>query len=110
MAAKDPNPADSPWLWLGLFVFGALVALVLASGKYEARQSQLERQYEARQQAGQSIANPDDRAITRSGRLIVTLKPLFIFFVCLLLALTVLFWSVRFRRRHQASSQNGAIP
>ena len=110
----SPNPADSPLLWLGLFTFAALIALVLMSNKFEGRQTQLERQYEARQQAGQSISSEADRSTTQSGRLIITLKPLFTFFVFLLFALTAAFWIGRFRRRHQdsqqVSSQNGATP
>ena len=104
------TPADSPWLWLAVFTFGAMIALVLASTKFQGRQTQLERQYEARQQAGQSVSSDADRSATQSGQLIITLQPLFTFFVCLLFALTSAFWIGRFRRRRQVSSQNGAIP
>jgi hypothetical protein len=104
-----PNPADSPWLWLAVFTFGAIVALVLMVPKFEGRQAQLERQYEARQAAGQSIRNDNNRPAS-DGELIITLKPLFSFFVCLLFALTVLFWIGRFRRQRRDSSDDGAIP
>jgi len=106
--AQTP-PTDSPWFWLAIFTFGALVALLLTAQKFEGRQTQLERQYEARQAAGQSISNDVDRSITRSGRLIITLKPLFSFFVCLLFALTAAFWINRLRRRRHDSSRSGAL-
>lgn len=103
------TPTDSPWLWLAVFTFGAIIALVLMSPKFEGRQSQLERQYEARQAAGQSVSSDDDRSITHGGELIITLKPLFSFFVVLLFALTAAFWIGRYRQRRD-SSHNGAIP
>ena len=101
-------PTDSPWLWLAVFTFGALVALLLMAQKFESRQAQLERQYEARQAAGQSVSREADRSLTRGGRLIISLKPLFSFFVCLLFVLTAAFWIGRLRRRRQGSSHNGA--
>ena len=102
-------PTDSLWFWLAIFTCGALVALLLTAHKFESRQTQLEHQYEARQAAGQSISNDDNRSMTRSGRLIITLKPLFSFFVCLLFVLTAAYWIGRLRQRRQDSSHNGAL-
>lgn len=96
-ADDRPSVADSPWLWIALFVCGALIALTLITSKFQQRQYQLERQYEARQAAGQSVRDEDASQATQSGQLVITLKPLFYFLVLVLLVLTIVFWSGRIR-------------
>ncbi len=48
---------DSPWYWVYLFCTAGAVALVLAGPKFAARQSQIERNSEARQVAARHAAN-----------------------------------------------------
>lgn len=57
MADLDPPPessrpsepiTDSPWLWFALFSAVGLAALLATGGKFGKRQSNIERQYQAR--------------------------------------------------------------
>ena len=57
LAAARTGITDSPWYWVYLFCTAGAVALMLAGPKFAARQSQIERKYEARQQAAQIVAN-----------------------------------------------------
>lgn len=52
---------DSVWWWVYLFCTAALVALVLMGPRYAARQSQIERKYQARQRAAQQLAGQEPR-------------------------------------------------
>ena len=109
-ADDRPSVADSPWLWIAIFVCGALTALTLMSSKFQRRQLQLERQYEARQAAGQSVRDKDAGQLTQSGQLIITLKPLFYFLVFVLLVLTIVFWSGRIRYYFSSSATGRPEP
>ncbi len=109
-ADDRPSVADSPWLWIAIFVCGALIALTLMSSKFQRRQLQLELQYEARQAAGQSVRDVDAERATRSGQLIITLKPLFYFLVLVLSVLTIVFWSGRIRHYLSSSATGGPEP
>ena len=109
-ADDRPSVADSPWLWIAVFVCGALIALTLITPKFQRRQLQLERQYEARQAAGQSVRGEDAGRATLSGRLIITLKPLFYLLVLALLVLTIVFWSGRIRHYLSSSAAGGSKP
>ncbi|MBP90800.1 MAG: hypothetical protein CMJ64_29500 [Planctomycetaceae bacterium] len=78
---RRPPITDSPWYWVYLFCTGGLVALVLVGPKFAAKQSRIERNYEARQRAAQHVAGrtrpeaepQSPRTGTRIG-----LQPLFI--------------------------------
>ena len=86
-----PAPHESPWFWASVFLTGALVALCLAGPRFDWRQPQIERQYQARQRSGHSVspaAGPTP--YSRPGRFLVSLKPLY-WILSLLLLLT---WSV----------------
>lgn len=106
--AENRSATDSPWLWIGVFLFGALITLMLMAPKFQRRQLQLERQYEARQAAGQSVPDEDSREATRSGQLIITLTPLFYFLVVLVLLMTILFWCSRIRQRLRRGAMSGS--
>lgn len=109
-ADDRPSVADSPWLWIAIFICGALIALMLMTSKFQQRQLQLERQYEARQAAGQSVRHEEASQATHSGQLVITLKPLFYFLVLVLLVLTVVFWSGRIRRYVKDAASGGSEP
>lgn len=71
--------ADSPWFWAYLFGTGALISLFLAQPRYLQRQSQLERQFAARQSGGQVIMGRDGPIPpSNAERLVVPLRPLYI--------------------------------
>ena len=91
--------ADNPWFWIYVFSAAALVALLLASGKYSTRQTQLERRFMARQEGGQTIKNADGDSIEtpNEGNLILRLGPLFIICGLLLAVAWSRFWWTRFR-------------
>ena len=97
METRDPV-TDSPWLWLGLFLGGAVVALVLMAPRYAQRQAQLERQFTARENAGQTLGLTAPRPATApEADPRISLRPLFILFLSLLLLASALFWMVRYR-------------
>ena len=66
MATDERAPVtDSPWFWVLIFSLMALVALAAMSGKYGRRQSNIERQYQARERVAEKLAaenNPGDAA------------------------------------------------
>jgi hypothetical protein len=89
---------DSPWFWAYLFGTAALVALFLAGPRYHGRQGQLEREFSARQAAGQIVVGPDGPVPPSEGPAIISLRPL-----CAMLAVlwTIAWgglWYQRFRR------------
>jgi len=88
---RQNSITDSPWFWVYIFSTSALIALALAGPKYFPRQTQLERQFLARQEGGQTIKGADGQSIAPpTGRnLIVTLGPLFV--ICGLLLMVA--WS-----------------
>jgi hypothetical protein len=51
--SKISPVTDSPWFWVLVYSAVPLVALALLSQKYAARQSQLERQYQARERVAE---------------------------------------------------------
>jgi hypothetical protein len=78
---SDEAPAlhDSPWFWACAFLTAALFALVIMEPRFEARQAQIEQQYFARQQHGQSIKPEEERPeASRPGDTLISLRPLYI--------------------------------
>lgn len=68
---------DSPWYWLYAFCAAGLVALLLMSPKYAARQTQLERNHQGRERANQAArGQTPDVPMTEDGRTVVRLQPL----------------------------------
>ncbi len=56
---------DSPWFWVLLFALVALVLLAAMSRKYDLRQANIERNYQARERVAEKITaenNPADVA------------------------------------------------
>ncbi len=107
-----PAPVtDSPWLWLAIFLLGALVALLLTLPKYSWRQPQLERQYHARVTAGQAqevfrsrpAATSTDLAPKRPA-LLISLRPLALVIVTGMVCASIGFWWTR-RYVHVVSSR-----
>jgi hypothetical protein len=93
-----PPVTDSAWFWLSIFLCGALVVLMITAPRWQARQHQLERQFQGRQHAGQTVvATPSAASETRAppnGS-----APLVWLFVFLLITATVSYWSWRWHGR-----------
>lgn len=91
------KPTDSAWFWASVFLCGAAVALLLSEPKYSWRQPQIERQYQARQRSGVTIAAPDDPTeLSQTGKpTIVSLRPLKIGIVLAILITSIWFWTWR---------------
>ena len=49
MIAPRTSPTDSPWFWIGLFAWAAILGLIAIGPKYAARQQGLERRQEGRE-------------------------------------------------------------
>jgi hypothetical protein len=99
--------AESPWFWAYFFGMFALVALSFAGPKFRARQGQLEKQYQGRQQTllqqnGQEL----ERDAADSESTIVTLWPLY----AGLSAATVIAWVVYWRTSHTAAGPTSSAP
>lgn len=72
---------DSPWYWVYLFCTAGTIALLLAGPKFAARQSQIERNSEARLQVAQRVASQQNNTAEQNAELRtstrVTLWPLY---------------------------------
>jgi len=96
MRAADPPMTDSPWFWVYLFATAALIALALMGPKYAARQEQIEREFQGRQRAAQSIGGEEPSgALSSREKTLITLRPLFL----AVAAITVVAWFI-FWRKH----------
>lgn len=89
-----PSMTDSPWFWAYLFCTAALLALALAAPKYSLRQAQLEREFLARQEGGQTVKGADGQSIDAPAQdnLILRLAPLFAICGILLVVTWSRFW------------------
>ena len=97
--ARPQGPlSDSPWFWLYLFATAGLIALWLAGGKYGPRQAQLERQFQAREEA-RLAARGETPPLQRSSpeRLSIPLWPLYYFLAALVAVGWGQLWWRRFR-------------
>ena len=94
---RDQPITDSPWFWAYIFATAGLIALAMATPKYNARQTQLERQFLARQEGGQTVKGADGQTIAppHEQNLILTLGPLFLICACLLVVAWGRFWMTR---------------
>src|SRR5687768_16577071 len=99
MPSGRPPITDSPWFWSYLFATAALIALALIGPKYSARQAQIEREFQGRQRAAQSLQGQEPTGqLSTAEQTLITLCPLFIG----LAAATVIAWIV-FWRKHNLS-------
>lgn len=85
--------ADSPWFWAYVFATGAMIALLVGMPKYAKRQEQIERQFLARQRAGQVVVRPEE-PIDRpaGGGNIIGLWPLGLLLTFVLCVAWMVFW------------------
>lgn len=103
-----PPITDSPLYWIYLFCTAGLIALFLAGPKFSARQTQIERKYEARQLVAQNVARgstseaapQDSRTGTR-----ITLLPLYITLGGVLSVAWVSLWWRHYRHSPALSRQ-----
>ncbi|MDG2380277.1 MAG: hypothetical protein P8N76_01245 [Pirellulaceae bacterium] len=100
---KPESFTDSIWFWVYLFGTAALIALYLSSPKYGRRQSQIERQFSARQSAGQAVSGADGPVEPSTvDNMIISLDPLFLIAGILLVVGWSGLWWQRFRGRKRA--------
>lgn len=91
--APRPSVTDSPWFWAYLFGAAALVALFLAGGKFGWRQSQIEREYQARTRAAQQLNGQEPSLeLSTPERTLVTLRPLWYVIAVVTVAGWLLYW------------------
>ncbi|HZL89687.1 MAG TPA: hypothetical protein VFB96_15085 [Pirellulaceae bacterium] len=89
---------DSPWFWAYWFGIFGLIALLLASPKFQARQAHIEREFQGRTRATQNLQGAEpDVELSAPGRTEITLWPLF----AGLSAITVVSWLVYYRTRQR---------
>lgn len=101
--SRTPPPlSDSPWFWAYLFATAGLVALWLASGKYSVRQGQIERQFQAREEARLAQGGKPAKlpVPTSFEQLRVPLRPLYLILAPIVAGCWIVFWL----RRRQAFS------
>ncbi len=102
---------DSPWFWAYLFATGALLALLLAGPKYAWRQTQIERQYTARQMAGQTrVGERGPAAASTEARPIVSLRPLYGLLGVAIIAAWIGLWATRLRINGRRPRATAASP
>ncbi|MFP6752673.1 MAG: hypothetical protein VB855_13420 [Pirellulaceae bacterium] len=91
---------DSPWYWIYAFAAVGLALLLLIRPKFAERQSNQEKQHQARQRAYQieQGKTPSVELSTAENRK-VQLKPLFFFLFVLMLAAWIVTWCTHFYRR-----------
>jgi hypothetical protein len=69
---------ESPWFWGYAFSAAVLAGLLLLDDRITARQSQLENQYFARQEHGQSVAPTRERALRQQSEApLIGLEPFY---------------------------------
>lgn len=114
MSASRPSPTDSPWFWVGLFAWAAILGLVAIGPKYAQRQEGLERRQEGRETgwrqrvetpSGESATEPRD-APPGSSRTLARrmLLPLVAMLALVWLAAT---WALLSRRRRARMDVEG---
>lgn len=95
-AEKLPPVTDSPWFWVCLFSTMGIVLLTVFDTRIGSRQAQMEREYQARQIAGQTVMEPDGTGqLATRGNTRITKRPLLI----ILSAGVIVAWSVLWWRR-----------
>ena len=95
-----PSITESPWFWAYVFASGGAVALLLATSRYQGRQEQIERQYLARQRAGQVVARRDmPLELPENGEKIIPIWPLGLVMAAILSVAWMVFWYQRRRLR-----------
>lgn len=102
-----PSITESPWFWAYVFATGAVVALLLGTSRYGDRQEQIERQYLARQRAGQVVARQDAVAEAPvEGEPIIPIWPLGLLMTLILSVAWMVFW---FKRRPSFSADSAVV-
>ncbi len=87
---------DSPWFWAYLFTTAALIALALIGPKFAARQAQIEREFQGRQRAAQSMHGQEPTGpLSTAERTLITLRPLFFGLAAIMTVAWIVFYRTR---------------
>lgn len=111
---RSASLTDSPWFWVELFSYAALLGLLAIGGKYQRREARLEQRYAARQEIIQrqtegraqidsaaALETPLDEA---RRPLLMSLRPLF----AVMIAALVVARGARFYLRVRARPSDSA--
>ena len=100
---------DSPWFWTYVFATAGLMALALVGPKFARRQAQIEREFQGRQRAAQTIHGHEPSGeLSTAERTMLTLHPLFLGLAAITTIAWIIFWRSRterttsFKMRHPA--------
>ena len=98
--------SDSPWFWVYLFATAGLIALLLADHKFDHRQSEIEREFSARQSYGHVLSSEDGPiAPPTPGNQHLTLRPLYMIMSIVLVVGWTTFYLKRMSWRSNSATQ-----
>ncbi len=115
---------DSPWFWVLAFSLMGLLALAVIGGKYNRRQANIERQYQARERVAEKLAAENNpaaaeridhpnahRAYATPGEGLIPIWPLAALLgLILFVAATMLYRNGRGRGRPGSLDREGSLP
>jgi hypothetical protein len=107
MPPPQRSATDSPWFWAYVFATSGLIALALIGPKFARRQAQIEREFQGRQRAAQTINGQEPSGpLSTAERTMLTLQPLFVG----LAAITTIAWIIFWRSRPKLSTPLQGVP
>ncbi len=107
MSRPPRSIADSPWFWAYVFATAGLIALALIGPKFARRQAQIEREFQGRQRAAQTIhGQAPSGELSTAERTMLTLQPLFLG----LAAITTIAWIIFWRSRTKLNTPFQGVP
>ena len=106
---------DSPWFWIYLFSTAGLALLIVFGPKLYSRQAQIEREFQARQRAGQVVGSSGTgptQSLSTAQNTIISFRPILIMLGILVATGWVGFYVGHLRRRRadQTSTADGHSP
>ena len=106
----SPPLTDSPWFWLRLFSYAALIVLVAIGPKYSQRQRQIELQYQSRQDLEfHGEQQPQDGSRILADDRLIPLRPLAaVALACLAVAEGAL-WRRRYRNMNASRGKTDEL-
>ena len=98
---------DSPWFWAYLFATAGLIALALMAPKFAQRQAHIEREFQGRQRAAESMNDREPTVpMSRASETLITLQPLFFALAAITMVAWIVFWRKHSRGNRQPEKNN----
>jgi len=106
---RQPGPlTDSPWFWLRLFSYAALIVLVAIGPKYSQRQRQIELQYQSRHDLEfRGEQRPEGGSRIFADDRLISLRPLAAVALAVLVTAEIALWWRRLSALKARAGQNG---